>query len=149
MSKSLLTLATAFAACGLVGNSMAATVPGDERTTVQLVRLSRSDVGGDIYHCINAGLHGYPQLQVVDQNAEWQVKIAVTTRPFLAPGTRLVHLTVLHRLDPSEPAPVDYAYPVVEGYQIETAVIRPISVLEFADTCYSIARDLVYRHIER
>ena len=119
--------------------------------TVEVIRLSRSDIGGDLYHCIRAGLRTYGQVRLVDHDPDWQVKIAVTTRPFLGPDMRLLHLTLLHRADGTS-APEDHgdnAHPIVQGYRIESAVIRQVPRFGFADTCQSVVTDLIRRHLSR
>ena len=120
---------------------------------VEVVRLSRSHLGYSLYHCIKAGLQSYKSLQVVEHDADWQVKIAVTSRPFLDPYSRLVHLVLLHRAEPQTASEstqqefADNAFPSVEGYQIDSTVIRVVPSYGFADTCHSIVTDLVSRHL--
>lgn len=138
------------AVCGADHNERADSAR-QERPTLQLIRMSRSTLGGDIFHCIRAGLQTHKSLAVVEEDAEWQVKIAVTTRPYLARDIRLVHLILLRRVDSGHGAMVGRGaaadYPVVEGYRIVNVVIRPISTLGFANTCHSIVNDIVYRHL--
>lgn len=123
----------------------------EPRPTLQLIRLSRSTIGGDVFHCIRAGLQTHQALSLVDGDADWQIKIAVTTRPYLARDIRLVHLILLRRVGSGRGAmggPGAAAdYPVVGGYRIVNVVIRPISTLGFANTCHSIVNDIVYRHL--
>ncbi len=123
----------------------------DPRPTLQLIRLSRSTIGGDIFHCVSAGLQAHMAVSVVDRNAEWQIKIAITTRPYLASDIRLVHLILLRRVDDGRGAiggPGAKAdYPVVSGYRVVNVVIRPVSTMGFANTCHSIVNDIVYRHL--
>lgn len=122
-----------------------------DRSTLQLIRMSRSTPGGDIFHCIQAGLQSHKGLAVVEENADWQIKIAVTTRPYLAHDIRLVHLILLRRVGSARGATSGRSaaddYPVVAGYRIVNVVIRPISTLGFANTCHSIVNDIIYRHL--
>lgn len=90
---------------------------------------------------------------MVEHEADWQVKIAVTSRPFLEPYQRLAHITLLHRADmtsgmPHRPDSDENAYPAVAGYRIDSTVIRVIPTSGFGDECHAIVSDLVTRHID-